>query len=74
MTGFAGPGEDGPPVDFFTRFLGSGPGGPERIDVVRLLTQPARARLAAAAQHAAERGGTELDGEHLLRSASTMTH
>src|SRR3954466_16095474 len=70
MTGFAGPGEDGPPVDFFTRFLGSGPGGSARIDVVRLLTQPARALLAAAAQHAAERDGADLDTEHLLWAAA----
>jgi ATP-dependent Clp protease ATP-binding subunit ClpC len=70
MTGFTGSGEDGSPVDFFTRFLGSGPGGFTRIDIVRSLTQPARALLAAAAQHAAERGEANLDSEHLLWAAT----
>jgi ATP-dependent Clp protease ATP-binding subunit ClpC len=70
MTGYAEPGQGEPSVDFFTRFLGSGPGGPARIDIVRLLTQSARALLAAAAQHAAERGATDLDTEHLLWAAT----
>ena len=70
MTGFTGSGEGGSPVDFFTRFLGSGPGGFARIDIVRSLTQPARALLAAAAQHAAERGEANLDSEHLLWAAT----
>jgi ATP-dependent Clp protease ATP-binding subunit ClpC len=70
MTGFTGRGDGGLPADFFTRFLGSGLGEPARIDIVRLLTQPARALLAAATQHAAERGGADLDTEHLLWAAT----
>jgi ATP-dependent Clp protease ATP-binding subunit ClpC len=70
MTDLTGPRNDSPFDDFFARFLGSGLGGDARNDVVRLLTQPARGLFAAAAQHAAERGGADLDTEHMLWAAT----
>ncbi|HEU0088040.1 MAG TPA: ATP-dependent Clp protease ATP-binding subunit [Pseudonocardiaceae bacterium] len=72
MTGFLGSGGGEPPDDFYSRFLGSGPGRPARIDFERLLTQPARALLTAAARHSAERGGTDLDTDHLLWAATQV--
>ncbi|HEX2300969.1 MAG TPA: ATP-dependent Clp protease ATP-binding subunit [Pseudonocardiaceae bacterium] len=63
MTGFIGPGG---PADYFARLFGGGPGRPAHIDFGRLLTQPVRELLTAAARHCAERGATDLDTDHLL--------
>ncbi|HET9380639.1 MAG TPA: ATP-dependent Clp protease ATP-binding subunit [Streptomyces sp.] len=53
--------------EFLARFFG-GP-RPRRIDLGRLLSQPARELVRGAAQYAAERGSRDLDTEHLLRAA-----
>jgi ATP-dependent Clp protease ATP-binding subunit ClpC len=67
MTGFSGSGGGiPPPDDYYSRFLEGEPGHPPRVDIGRLLTQQARELIAAAAQHSAERGGADLDTDHLL--------
>jgi ATP-dependent Clp protease ATP-binding subunit ClpC len=43
-----------------------------RVDITRLMSGPARELLGAAATLAAERGGTDLDTEHLLAAAATL--
>jgi ATP-dependent Clp protease ATP-binding subunit ClpC len=64
--------------DFIARFFGGQgrPGDPRRpvyrVDLSRLLTAPARAMVAAAAQHVADRGGHDLGAEHLLWSATQL--
>ncbi|WP_328584623.1 ATP-dependent Clp protease ATP-binding subunit [Streptomyces sp. NBC_00370] len=78
-SGFMGPeGPGGPDSfgDFLARFLGgsSGQGGgphsiPERADIARLMSEPARELVATAATYAARHGSTELGTEHLLRAA-----
>ncbi|MGQ0482054.1 MAG: ATP-dependent Clp protease ATP-binding subunit [Pseudonocardia sp.] len=66
---------DGSFDDFVARFFG-GQGDPRRpvyrVDLSRLLTAPARAMIAAAAQLVAERGGHDLGAEHLLWAATRM--
>ncbi|MBM9509072.1 ATP-dependent Clp protease ATP-binding subunit [Actinacidiphila acididurans] len=67
-SGYIGPegfGQD-PFGDFFARFLG---GGPRQIDIGRMMSEPARRLVAAAAAYAAEHGRPDLDTEHLLRAA-----
>src|SRR5918998_4326315 len=71
--GFSGPGGLGPgPFDeFLARFFGGDPRQPvQRVDIGRLLTDPARQLVTAAAQHVAERGGADLGTEHLLWAAT----
>ena len=76
-SGFYGPEDFGssPFDDFLARISGTG-GGPNRparrVDITRLMSGPARELLGAAASHAAERGGRDLDTEQLLWAASSM--
>ncbi|WP_277675548.1 ATP-dependent Clp protease ATP-binding subunit [Saccharopolyspora rectivirgula] len=68
MATFFGPIGPGPFEEYFARFFGADsarPGG-RRIDITDLLTEQAQQLLIAAAQHARERGRTELDALHLL--------
>ncbi len=74
--GYYGPGDLGPgPFDeFLARFFG-GAGDPrrqmqQRVDIGRLLTEQARELVATAAQHVAERGGSDLGAEHLVWGAT----
>jgi ATP-dependent Clp protease ATP-binding subunit ClpC len=75
MTDFPGPEDFG--SSSFDEFLASlyGGGGPRRqvrrVDITRLMSEPARELLGAAAAHAAERGVGDLDTEHLLWAAAT---
>ncbi len=74
-SGFYGPEDYGssPFDEFLARVYGSGPGRPAgRVDITRLMSGPARELLGAAAGFAAERGGTDLDTEHLLWAAATL--
>ncbi len=75
-SGFYGPEDFGssPFDDFLARIYGTGgPGRPvRRVDITRLMSAPARELLGAAASHAAERGGRELDTEQLLWAAASM--
>jgi ATP-dependent Clp protease ATP-binding subunit ClpC len=68
--GYYGPGDLGPgPFDeFLARFFGGADPRRQmqRVDIGRLLTEQARELVTAAAQHVAERGGTDLGAEHLL--------
>ncbi|WP_327290436.1 ATP-dependent Clp protease ATP-binding subunit [Streptomyces sp. NBC_01198] len=66
--GPGGPGDD-PLGDFFARFLGGGAKGPRQIDIGRLMSEPARQLVSAAAAYAAEHGSSDLNTEHLLRAA-----
>jgi len=74
--GFYGPeGSGSSPFDeFLARLYGAGgqrrPS--QRVDIMRLMSGPARELLGAAASHAAERGGTNLGTEHLLWAAATL--
>ncbi|MEU1053953.1 ATP-dependent Clp protease ATP-binding subunit [Streptomyces sp. NPDC005876] len=68
-SGFTGPGDYDPFAEFFARFFGGPRQGPRRIDIGRLLSQPARELVRGAAQYAAEHGSRDLDTEHLLRAA-----
>ncbi|WP_409329319.1 ATP-dependent Clp protease ATP-binding subunit [Trujillonella humicola] len=54
----------GPFDDFLARYLGGG--GPRRIDLLQLLSGPARELISAAARHAAGTGHADLDTQHLL--------
>ncbi|MET7936386.1 ATP-dependent Clp protease ATP-binding subunit [Streptomyces sp. NPDC005322] len=73
--GNQGPEDFGPdPLgDFLARFLGTGPAGQRadsrHVDFGRLMSEPARHLVSAAASYAAEHGSTDLDTEHLLRAA-----
>jgi ATP-dependent Clp protease ATP-binding subunit ClpC len=76
-SGFYGPEDFGssPFDDFLARISGTGggPGRPaRRVDITRLMSGPARELLGAAASHAAERGGRDLDTEQLLWAAASM--
>jgi ATP-dependent Clp protease ATP-binding subunit ClpC len=61
--------------DFIARLYGTGqgpvrPGQP--VDITRLMSGPARELIGAAATLAAERGGSDLDTEHLLWAAARL--
>jgi ATP-dependent Clp protease ATP-binding subunit ClpC len=74
--GFYGPESSGssPFDEFLARLYGAGgqrrPS--QRVDIMRLMSGPARELLGAAASHAAERGGTDLGTEHLLWAVATL--
>ena len=76
-SGFYGPGDLGssPFDDFLARIYGAGAGPPRaghRVDITRLMSGPARELIGAAAAHAAQQGGVDLDTEHLLWAAATL--
>ncbi len=76
-SGFYGPEGFGssPFDDFLARIFGPGGGPPrpvQRVDIMRLMSGPARELLGAAATQAAEHGGVDLDTEHLLWAAATL--
>ncbi|MGP3950758.1 ATP-dependent Clp protease ATP-binding subunit [Streptomyces sp. 7N604] len=74
-SGYTGPEEYGrdPLGEFLAHFLGTGQTGrrPEAryLDFGRLMSEPARQLVSAAASYAAEHGSTDLDTQHLLRAA-----
>jgi ATP-dependent Clp protease ATP-binding subunit ClpC len=60
--------------DFLARFLGAAQTGPQRAggrsyEFMRLMSEPARQLVSAAAQFAAQHGSADMDTEHLLRAA-----
>jgi ATP-dependent Clp protease ATP-binding subunit ClpC len=75
-SGFFGPEGFGssPFDDFLARIYGAGapqrPG--HRVDITRLMSQPARELLSSAAAQAASQGGVDLDTDHLLMSAARL--
>ena len=74
-SGFYGPEDFGssPFDDFLARIYGAGgPQRPNRVDITRLMSAPARELLGAAAAHVAERGGANLDTEQLLWAAAHL--
>ncbi|HTA08558.1 MAG TPA: ATP-dependent Clp protease ATP-binding subunit [Streptosporangiaceae bacterium] len=76
-SGYYGPEGSGssPFDDFIARLYGAGQGPPQpgqRVDITRLMSGPARELIGAAATLAAERGGSDLDTEHLLWAASRL--
>ena len=74
--GFYGPeGSGSSPFDeFLARLYGAGgqrrPA--QRVDIMRLMSEPARELLGAAASHVAERGGTDVGTENLLWATATL--
>jgi ATP-dependent Clp protease ATP-binding subunit ClpC len=71
---FMGPQGYGPDsfTEFLARFLGGGPpesGRPRPIDIGRMMSEPARQIIAAAAGYASEHGSHDLDTQHLLWAA-----
>jgi len=75
--GFYGPGDFGPsPFDeFMARLYGAGSGqlrAGHRVDIMRLMSQPARELASAAAARATEHGGADLGTEQLLWAAATL--
>ncbi|MGW2381205.1 ATP-dependent Clp protease ATP-binding subunit [Streptomyces sp. NPDC001658] len=68
-SGFTGPEGYDAFGEFLARFFGGPRTGPRRIDIGRLLSQPARELVRGAAQYAAEHGSRDLDTQHLLRAA-----
>jgi ATP-dependent Clp protease ATP-binding subunit ClpC len=61
--------------DFIARLYGTGQDPPrpgQRVDITRLMSGPARELIGAAATLAAERGGSDLDTEHLLWAAARL--
>jgi ATP-dependent Clp protease ATP-binding subunit ClpC len=61
--------------DFIARLYGTGQGPlrpGQRVDITRLMSGPARELIGAAATLAAERGGSDLDTEHLLWAAAKL--
>ncbi|MEE1941179.1 ATP-dependent Clp protease ATP-binding subunit [Streptomyces sp. TRM 70361] len=77
-SGYMGPEDYGrdPLGDFLARFLGAPSSGgrqpgPRYFDFVRLMSEPARQLVTAAASYAAKHGSTDLNTEHLLRAALT---
>ncbi|MFG2191953.1 ATP-dependent Clp protease ATP-binding subunit [Streptomyces sp. NPDC048639] len=74
-SGYTGPEEYGrdPLGDFLSHLLGTGPKNrrPDSgyHDFGRLMSEPARQLVSAAASYAAEHGSTDLDTQHLLRAA-----
>jgi ATP-dependent Clp protease ATP-binding subunit ClpC len=76
-SGFYGPeGFGSSPFDeFLARIYGAGSGQlrpVQRVDIMRLMSQPARELLGAAAAKATEHGGASLGTEHLLWAAATL--
>jgi ATP-dependent Clp protease ATP-binding subunit ClpC len=76
-SGYYGPEDSGPSPfdDFIARLYGAGQGPPQpgqRVDITRLMSGPARELLGAAATLVAERGGSDLDTEHLLWAAARL--
>ncbi len=76
-SGYYGPEDSGPSPfdDFIARLYGTGQGPPrpgQRVDITRLMSGPARELLGAAATLVAERGGSDLDTEHLLWAAARL--
>jgi len=76
-SGINGPEGSGPSPfdDFIARLSGASQGPPrpgQRVDITRLLSGSARELLGAAATLVAERGGTDLDTEHLLWAAARL--
>jgi ATP-dependent Clp protease ATP-binding subunit ClpC len=76
-SGFFGPeGFGSSPFDEFLARISGGGGEParpgQRVDITRLMSQPARDLLTIAAAQAAERGGVDLDTNHLLWSAAKL--
>jgi ATP-dependent Clp protease ATP-binding subunit ClpC len=75
--GYYGPEGSGssPFDDFIARLYGAAQGPPQpgqRVDITRLMSGPARELIGAAATLAAERGGADLDTEHLLWAAARL--
>ncbi|MEV6315698.1 ATP-dependent Clp protease ATP-binding subunit [Streptomyces sp. NPDC051776] len=74
-SGYRGPEEYGrdPLGDFLSHLLGTGPQSrrpdSRHFDFGRLMSEPARQLVSAAASYAAEHGSTDLDTQHLLRAA-----
>ena len=72
MTAFFGPGGSDPFDDLFARYFGAG--APrrrvQRVDITRLMSDPARQLLAAAVRKAGESGSADLDTDHLLYAAA----
>jgi ATP-dependent Clp protease ATP-binding subunit ClpC len=76
-SGFYGPGGFGssPFDEFLARLYGGGSGQPRpvhRVDMMRLMSGPARELLGAAAEHATEGGGVDLGTKHLLWAAADL--
>jgi len=77
MSSFFGPEGFGPSPfdDFLARIYGTGSGEQRRgyrVDVTRLMSRPARELLSAAAVHAAEHDGANLDTVQLLWAATKV--
>jgi ATP-dependent Clp protease ATP-binding subunit ClpC len=59
--------------DFLAHIYGGGARRPvQRVDITRLMSEPARELVAAAAAQVADRGGADLDTEHLLWAAAKL--
>jgi ATP-dependent Clp protease ATP-binding subunit ClpC len=76
-SGFYGPeGFGSSPFDeFLARLYGGGSGQPRpvhRVDIMRLMSGPARELLGAAAAHAAKQGDADLGTKHLLWAAADL--
>jgi ATP-dependent Clp protease ATP-binding subunit ClpC len=76
-SGFYGPeGYGSSPFDeFLARLYGGGSGQPRpvhRVDIMRLMSGPARELLGAAAAHAAHQGDADLGTKHLLWAAADL--
>jgi ATP-dependent Clp protease ATP-binding subunit ClpC len=75
-SGFYGPEDFGSSSfdDFLARIYGGGGAQrpPQRVDITRLMSGPARELLGVAAAQAAEWGGGDLDTEHLLWTAARL--
>jgi ATP-dependent Clp protease ATP-binding subunit ClpC len=76
-SGYYGPEGSGssPFDDFIARLYGAGQGPlrpGQRVDITRLMSGPGRELIGAAATLAAERGGSDLDTEHLLWAAAKL--
>ncbi|MPY80460.1 MAG: AAA domain-containing protein [Actinophytocola sp.] len=73
MTGFFGAGQGPSPFDeFMAQFFGGGSPGRRAysVDILRLMSDQARALVSEAASRAAEWGSPALDSEHLLWAAT----
>jgi ATP-dependent Clp protease ATP-binding subunit ClpC len=73
-SGFYGPEDRSPFDDFLARIYGTGsPRQPaRRVDITRLMSEPARELLGAAAAQAAGKGRADLDTEQLLWAAARL--